>query len=447
MKKRWRHRKTIITITSTKDILRYTLPSILMMLFTALYWMADWLLSSIYIWTNALSSINIVYPYLCLIVAIGVMIGTWWSADLALKIWEGKEDEARKSFTHLIVFTVIVWIILSILSYFFTNPIVKFLWAEWLLYLNSYKYLKVISLFSVAALLQQVFQMIFITVWKPKTWLIITIFWWVTNIVLWYLLIKYFHLWVAWAWLASWIAWALISIYWLVYFMEKNTSLYFTKFRFKVKEIISILKNGSSEMVTDVSTSITTFLFNILMLKYFWENWVAAATIILYFQLIIYSIYMWFANWIAPIESYYYWEKDFHSLRKLVLHNLRILVVASVILTWLSYIFWRYFIEWLAWNNFEVFNIAFDWWLIFFICFLFAWINIYASSFFTSVWNDKISALISFLRSLLITSSFIVLFPILFWSESIWLAVPIAEILSIAISCYFSKKYWKKYKL
>ena len=447
MKKWWRHRKTIIEITSYKDILKYTFPSILMMLFTALYWMVDGLLSSLYIGTDALSSINIVYPYLCLIVAIGVMIGTWWSANLAEKLWEGKEVEARKSFSQLIVFTILIGIILSVLSYIFAEPIVRFLWADGELYLNSYKYFKVVALFSVASLLQQVFQMLFITAWKPKTGLIITLFWGVMNIVLGYLFLAYFNLWVTWAWLASGIAWTLISIYGIVYFSEKNTALYFTKFKLKLKEFFSALENGCSEMVTDVSTSITTFFFNILMLKYFWNDGVAAATIILYFELFIYSIYIGFSNWIAPIESYYYWEKDYKSLRKLVLHNLKILAIASILLTAFAYWFWDFFIQWLSWSTDSVYTLASAWWLIFFTCFLFAWINIYVSSFFTSVWNDKISALISFLRSLVITSACLILFPMVFGAKSIWFAVPFAELVSILISCYYSKKYWKRYKL
>ena len=447
MKKRGRHRKPLITIQSTKDILIYTFPSVLMMIFTALYGIADGLLASLYIWTDALSSINIVYPYICLIVALGVMIWIWWSASIWEKLWEGKETEARSSFTQIILTTIIIGIILSIISYFLSWPIVKFLWASEDLYINSFKYLKVISLFSVAALLQQVFQMFFITAWKPKTWLIITIFWWIINIVLWYLFINYFHLWVSWAGLASWIAWSLISIYWIVYFCEKNTPLYFTKFKTKLWELLNILKNWSSEMVTDVSISITTFLFNIIIIKFFWENGVAAATIILYFQLIIYSIYMWLSNWIAPIESYYYWEKNYHALRKLVTHNLKIVLISSCVLTICSYLFGKYFITMLTWENELVYNLALSWSIPFFICFLFAWINIYTSSFFTSVWNDKISAIISIIRSIILTAIFIIIFPEIFWISWIWYSIPAAELLSIIVSYVCFKKYRKTYKL
>jgi Na+-driven multidrug efflux pump len=196
-----------------------------------------------------------------------------------------------------------------------------------------------------------------------------------------------------------------------------------------------------------VSISITTFLFNIIIIKYFWENGVAAATIILYFELIIYSIYMWLSNWIAPIESYYYWEKNYHALRKLVTHNLKIVLISSCVLTICSYLLGKYFITMLTWENELVYNLALSWSVPFFICFLFAWINIYTSSFFTSVWNDKISAIISIIRSIILTAIFIIIFPKIFWISWIWYSIPAAELLSIIVSYVCFKKYRKTYKL
>ena len=445
MRKRLRHRNPITEIKNIWAILKYTIPSIIMLVFTALYWMADWLLSSIFVWVDALSSINIVYPFICMIVAIGVMIWTWWSAIISEKLWEGKTNEARNSFTQIIVSTLVLWVVISAISYYFSDEIVRLLWADEMLYTNSFSYFRIISLFTVANLLQQVFQMLFITAWKPKTWLLITVFWWITNIILWYLFLWYFNMWVAWAWLASWIAWSLVAIFWIVYFHEKNTELYLTKFKLKIKEIVEVFENGSSEMITDVSVSIITFLFNILMLKYLGDNWVAAATIILYIQLFIYSIYMWFSNWIAPVESYFYWEHDFKSLRTLIKNNLKIIWVASILLTIWCYFWWGYLIKLLSqWNN-EVSRIAIEWSYWFYLCFLFAWINIYTSSFFTSVSNWKVSAIVSFVRSIIITVLCIIILPMLFWIKAIWWAVWLAECLSLLLSLRFLHKYWKKY--
>ena len=445
MRKRLRHRNPITEIKSSWDILKYTIPSIIMLVFTALYWMADWLLSSIFIWVDALSSINIIYPFICIIVALWVMIWTWWSAIISEKLWEGKNQEARNSFSQIIVSTIILWAIISIISYYFSWDIVRLLWANDTLYENSFKYFKIISLFTVANLLQQVFQMLFITAWKAKTWLLITVFWWITNIILGYIFLSYFNMWVAWAWLASWIARSLVAIFWIVYFHEKNTELYLVKFKLKLKELKEVLENWSSEMITDVSVSIITFLFNIMMLKYLWESWVAAATIILYIQLFIYSIYMWFSNWIAPVESYFYWEHEYKTLRKIEKNNLRIIWIASIILTAICYIFGPYLIDLLDQGNSEVSRIAIQWGYWFYLCFLFAWINIYTSSFFTSVSNEKASAMVSFIRSLIITIWCILILPMIFWINSIWWAVSLAEWLSFILSIWFLRKYWSKY--
>lgn len=445
MRKRLRHRSPITNIKNTWSILKYTLPSIIMLIFTALYWMADWLLSSIFIWVDALSSINIVYPFICMIVAVWVMIWTWWSAIISEKLWEGKANEARNSFSQIIVSTIILWVIISIFAYIFSWDIVKLLWANETFYDNSFKYFRIIALFTVSNLLQQVFQMLFITAWKPKTWLLITVFWWITNIILWYIFLAHFNMWVAWAWLSSWIAWSLVSIFWIVYFHEKNTELYLTKFKLKLKEICEVFENGSSEMITDVSVSIITFLFNILMLKYLWESWVAAATIILYIQLFIYSIYMWFSNWIAPVESYFYWEQDFKTLRTVLKINLRIIITTSIVLTIACYLWGPYIINLLDQWDKNVSNIAIQWGYWFYLCFLFAWLNIYTSSFFTSVSNERASAIVSFLRSIVITILCIIILPLLFWINAIWLAVSLAEWISFLISIRFLHKYWKKY--
>ncbi len=109
------------------------------MVFTALYWMADGLLSSIFVWVDALSSINIIYPFICIIVALWVMIWTWWSAIISEKLWEGKNNEARNSFTQIIVSTIILWIVISLVSYYFSWDIVRLLWANDVLYDNSFK--------------------------------------------------------------------------------------------------------------------------------------------------------------------------------------------------------------------------------------------------------------------------------------------------------------------
>lgn len=447
MRKWLRHRKTDIWIIKVNDIIKYSLPSVIMLIFTALYWMADWLLSSIYIWTEALSSINIIYPYICIIVAIGVMIWTWWSAIISEKLWEWNEDRARESFSQIILLTILLWWILSVITYFFAGNIVNLLWANEVLYDWSYQYLKILSLFSIAWLLQQVFQMLFITAWKAKTGLVITVFWGITNIILWYVLIRYFNMWISWAGLASGIARSLIAIYWLVYFFEKNTKLYLTRFKLRLHEICSTLENWSSEMITDVSLSIITFLFNILMIKFLWEDWVAAATIVLYIQLFVYSIFIWFSNWVAPIESFFFWEKDHKSLRILVRNNIRIIGIFSILITAILYIFWGKVISLIGRWNEDVIGIALNWWYLFYFCFLFAWINIYTSSFFTSVWNWKISWLVSILRSLVFTVMFILIFSEIMWVKGLWIAVPVAEALSAIVSILMLIRYHKKYSI
>lgn len=429
-----------------KDILKYTISPIIMMIFTALYTMADGMFSSIFIGTDALSSINIVYPYISLIIAMGVMLGVGGSAIVGKKLGENNSKGAKESFTQIIVIASIIGIAISLLARIFINPLIRFLGASDILYQYTYDYLKIISIFSVFNLLQQTFQMLFITAGKPKVGLTVTVIGGSINIVFDYIFIHLMNMGIEGAAFATIMGQTFIALYGFIYFSIKKETIHFTKFQFNIREAVKVFANGSSEMVTNMSVSIVTLLFNITMLKLLGEDGVAAVTIILYLQFLFSSIFIGFSNGIAPIESYFYGSRESDKLKRVFRNCMTLILIFSISMLILAYLASGTIISIFADKGTNVYNITLSGGYLFYLCFIFQGFNIYASSLFTALSNGKISAFISFTRTLLFTSISMMILPSIIGVNGVWLSVPIAEVLTIIISIIFLLKYKRQYK-
>lgn len=428
-----------------KSFLKFVFPTIIMLLFMSLYSIVDGMFVSRFVGSNALSAINIVFPLLSILIGIGIMFGTGGSAVVAKKLGEGKQQKAKEYFTLLVCFTAFVGVVISTLFLVFLPQILVLLGANETLYKDCYEYGFIILVFGAPSILQILFQSFFVTAGKPKLGLILTVISGVSNIVFDYVFIVLCDFGIAGAGLGTAVSYLIGFIYPLFYFRKQKSALWFVRPKWNGRVILQSMGNGSSEMVSNLATGVTTFLFNIIMLELLGEDGVAGITIVLYAQFLFTATYLGFASGTAPIISYNYGSRNEKQLQKLFKMSLAILTVGSIAIFLLSFIFAGQAVGVFVKKGTEVYNIALYGYKIFAWNFLFAGFNIFASSFFTALSNGKVSAFISFLRTFAIEVFILIVLPKIIGVDGVWLAIPIAEAVTLVIAGICLKKYGKIY--
>jgi len=429
-----------------KKLLRFTAPTMLMMLFNSIYWVVDGFFVSNYVGKEAFTAVNLTVPVLLVIASIGFMVWNWWSALISKTLWEKNLPLARKYFSMLVYFLVICWVLLSVLGQFLLEPIMSMLKASGEVLSNCMIYGRVLFITLTFCMLQHVFQSFFIVNERPDLWLKVAITMWVMNMILDYLLIYTFNMWILWAALATATAqfiWAAIP---LIYFLtNKNSKLKFVKTGLELKPILKSCINGSSEMLTTFSMSLVNILFNYQLIKFFWNDWVVAYWIIMYVWFIFTWVYLWYSFWANPIIWYNYGAKNHDELKNVLFRSQKLLWTAAIILT-LAAEFSSWFLASIFVNNDPVL-LEFTTRAIrlYAIWYLIQWINIFWSAFFTWLNNWVISATISFLRMFVFQLLMIFSIPYIFGSEYIRLSTCSAELLGIIVTISFLVSKRKKY--
>ena len=428
-----------------RKLIMFTIPSIMMLIFTSLYSIVDGVFVSRFVSTDALSAVNIVYPFINIIMGIGVMFASGGSAVIAKKLGEKREEEAKRNFTLIILVGFLVGVFCSIVGFIFSNQIIVSMGATNDLLQYCKDYFMPTLLFVPAFILNLLFQFLTITAGKPKLGLILTIIGGCTNMILDYVFISIFDMGIAGAAYATGIGNLLPSIIGIIYFLQKRSQLYFIKPNLDFKVIIKSCTNGSSEMVTNLATGVTTILFNIIMIRYLGSNGVAAMTIVLYCQFLITALFIGFSMGVSPVISYNYGKDDKKELNKIIKYSLIFICTSSVILFILALIFGANVVAIFSPRGTEVFSIAIKGFLLFSISFLVSGINIFSSALFTSFSDGKTSAIISFLRTFIFIIIGIMLLPKAIGVNGVWLAIPFAEGLSTVVALTFINKYKYKY--
>ncbi len=436
----------IKTITF-KNVLTFTLPSISLMVFMSLYTMVDGIFVANLIGTKALSAINIILPMITVFMAVGTMLGTGGNAICARLLGEGKSDEAKRKLTLFSVTGLTVGIIITVFTQLFLHEILEILGATEETYQYCYDYFIVLSLFAPCAILQVIFENAMIASGKPQIAFVAIVCGGLTNLVLDYVFIVYFGMGMTGVALATGIGLCLPTLIGLYFFSTKKAqkSLHFKMFSFDIKAILQASGNGSSEMVAQLASGATTYLFNITMLKMAGTDGVAAITVVLYAQLLINTLFIGFSMGIAPVISYYFGALNKSKLRKLFTICIKFISISSVALVIIAFAINETITGVFLEKGTEAYDLTVHGFYIFSFGFLFAGINIFASGLFTAYSNGKVSALVSFLRTFLFISISILVLPQLIGLNGVWLAVPIAEFLSFFMAVYFFVKYKERY--
>lgn len=429
------------------SLISFTLPNIVMMIFLSLYTIVDGIFVSRFIGTTALSAVNMIYPLISIEMAVGIMLSSGGSAIIAKKLGEKKEKEARQILSFLILVTVTIGIVFAVFGNLFIEEIVYALGASEAQFELCRTYGSILLVFSPFFFLQTAFQTFFVTAGKPTLGLAATVSAGIANIVLDYFFIAECNMEIAGAAVATGIGYCIPAVIGLIFFgFFKKNPLRFTKPVFDIKMLFRACTNGSSEMVTNLSNAVTTFLFNYSFMKYYGEDGVASITIVLYFQFVFTAIYFGYSMGIAPIISYKYGADEAAQLKRIFKSSIIFLTIASVS----SYILSRVILE-PALTIFtkpatNVFAITVDGFPIFAVGFLLMGFNIFASALFTAFSDGKVSAIISFARTFIFLVGAILILPIFFAEKGVWLSVPVAETMGVVVSFVFLIAKKQKYK-
>lgn len=428
------------------SLLKFALPTIVMTMFMSLYTIVDGMFVSRFIGTDALAAVNVVFPIISAVYALATMLACGGSAIIAQKMGTGHVKEARQNFTFFTIFGVVLGVLFTIVGLIFIDPIIKFLGATDKTYQFCYDYAFVLLFLAPIAILQMFFQSAFVAAGKPVIGLLVTITGGLINMIMDYVLIVPVKLGIQGAAIATGLGMLFPAVFGLIYFsVARRGTLFFTRTKADGKALLKACSNGSSEAVTNLANAVTTFLFNMLMLKYAGEDGVAAITIVLYSQFLITSLFLGYSTGVAPIISYNHGCGNHKQLRKIFLISIGFIVTMSAVLFAMTFLINKPVISLFSKDNPAVLALATRGFFLYSFAFLIMGMNIFGSSLFTALSNGLVSATISFLRTFVFLIGSLLLLPLALKVDGVWLAVPIAEIITLIATITFMILLRKKY--
>ena len=429
-----------------KRLLRFSLPSIVMMVFTSIYGVVDGYFVSNYTGKTPFAAVNLIMPFLMILGGVGFMFGTGGGALIAKTMGEGKAEKADKLFSMTVFASILCGLVLTAVGLLFLRPFARLMGAEGELLENSLLYGTINLIALPFYILQYEFQCLFATAEKPKLGLYVTVASGVANMVLDWLLVAVLSFGLAGAAAATAASQFIGGVFPLVYFARKNSSrLHLTRCRLELRPLGRICANGSSELMSNISMSLVSMLYNVQLMQYAGEDGIAAYGVLMYVSMIFQAIFIGYSVGTAPIVSYHYGAQNREELKSLLRKAIFIVAIAALCMfaagellaAPLSRLFVAYDEELLQMTThaFAIFSFSF----------LFSGFAINGSSFFTALNDGLTSALISALRTLVFQVAAVLLFPLLWGLDGIWFSIVAAEIMAVLATIFFLLKKQKKY--
>ena len=429
-----------------RKLLKFTFPSIIMMMFTSVYGVVDGIFVSNFAGKTPFAAINLIMPVFLIIGAIGFMIGTGGSALVARYLGEGKKEKANHTFSMLIYVSLVFSLGVSVLGFIFIEPIARLLGAEGEMLRCCVLYGRILLPPMFAFILQNEFQAFMIVAEKPQMGLWVTVAAGVTNIVLDALFVAVFKWGLAGAAVATAMSQLIVGTVPLLYFIfSKKAPLKLCRTSVDFKDLLKTCTNGSSEMMTNISMSLVTILYNFQLMKLAGEDGIAAYGVIMYVAFIFISIFIGYCVGSAPITSFHFGAQNHGELKKLLKMSTVIIGVFSIAMTVISVLFAKRLSEIFVGYDKNLLSMTVRGFIIYCFSFLLAGFNIFGSSFFTALNNGLVSAIISFLRTLLFQVVAVMVLPMLLGLDGIWFSIILAELLSFIAVIIFIKKMQSKY--
>lgn len=421
-------------------LIRFTLPSIGMMIFTSIYSVVDGFFVSNFAGKTPFAAINLIMPFLMILSTVGFMFGTGGSAIVAKTFGEGDREKGNEYFSLFVYVTAALGVLFAVLGIVFIRPIASLLGAEGDMLENAVLYARIVLIALPFNVLQLLFQSFCVAAEKPKMGLTVTVMSGFTNMVLDAVLVSMLPQEYKLAGAAAATAFSQVvgGTVPLLYFGRKNNSiLRLGKSRFDGKAIFKACTNGSSEFMSNISMSLVGMLYNIQLLKYAGEDGVAAYGVMMYVSMIFASAFIGYSIGTAPVVGYHDGAKNYAELKGLLRKSLimigafgvAMVISAELLATPLAGIFVSY--------DADLMKLTVSGFRVFALSFFFMGYAIYSSGFFTALNDGITSAIISFLRTLVFQVAAVALLPMLWGIDGVWISIVVAEIMAVVFSVIF----------
>ena len=430
-----------------KKLLRFTLPSIVMMVFSSIYGVVDGFFVSNFAGKTPFTAVNFIMPFLMILGCIGFMFGTGGSALIAKTMGEGDRGRANRQFSLIVYISFICGVFIAAIGIVFLRPLTALLGAEGQLLEDCVQYGQIILAALPFFVLQMEFQSFFVTAQKPNLGLIFTVVSGVANMILDALLVGILPFGLIGAAVATAISQMIGGVIPLIYFFRPNTSLLrLGKTKMDVKALLQTCANGSSELMSNISMSLVGMLYNIQLYKYAGEDGVAAYGVLMYVNFVFLSTFIGYVVGSSPIVSYHYGAQNHSELKNIRKKSLVMIGLCSIGMLILSECLAVPFSKIFVGYDSGLYDMTVRGFFIYSFSFLFAGLAIFGSSFFTALNNGLVSAIISFLRTLVFQVAAVLLLPLLFNGiDGIWFSIVVAELMAATLSVIFMIALRKKY--
>ena len=426
---------------------RFCLPSIIMMVFTSIYGVVDGYFVSNYVGKTPFAAVNLIMPFLMIIGGVGFMIGTGGTALVAKHLGEKDENQARRVFSMMMILTLILGVSISVLGIIFADKVALLLGADIEMLDYCVTYARTCLIFNTMFMFQNVFQSFLVTAERPKLGLVVIVAAGCTNMLLDFLFIAVFQLGVVGAALATGLSQTVGGLLPLIFFLRKNngSKLHMVRTRLELRPVLQACSNGASELMTNISSSVVSMLYNHQLLTLAGENGVSAYGVLMYVSFIFAAVYIGYSIGTAPIVGYNYGAQNHAELRNIRVKSMRSMLIGGVIMVSLAELLAPVLAGIFVGYDKELFDMTVHAFRLFSFTFLLSGFNIWCSSFFTALNNGAISAAVSFLRTLVFQLAAVLILPIFFKLDGVWFSVAFAEVCAFIISVIFLIAKRKKY--
>ena len=430
-----------------KRLLRFTFPSMIMMVFTSLYSVVDGFFVSNFVGKTPFAAVNFIMPVLMILGSVGFMFGAGGSALVSKTMGEGEPDQARRLFSLFVYSTAVCGIILAVISFIVIRPLAAFMGAEGEMLDHCVLYGRILLLSLPFFMLQYEFQSFFITAERPQMGLVVTVVCGLANMVLDALFMAVFSWGLVGAAAATAVSQILGGLIPILYFCRaQKCVLWLTKTKIDRKALLKACTNGSSELMSNISMSIVSILYNFQLMRYAGENGIAAYGVLMYVNMIFLAIFIGYSTGVAPVVGYHYGAGNHSELKGLLKKSYVVIGIFAVAMFGLAELLAGTLAGIFVGYDGELMEMTQRAFRIYSVSFLFSGIAIYGSSFFTALNDGLTSALISFLRSLLFQVAAVIILPLVFGIDGIWFSVVAAELVAAVMTLLFISVKRGKYQ-
>ena len=432
---------------TTKSLLVFAMPTIVMMVFMSLYTMVDGIFVANFVSADALAGLNLVIPALNILASLAVLISTGGSAVISRKLGEGKDREAQENFSFLVFLTILFGAAVMVLGILFAKPVLQLLGTTDILYPVAYDYYSVLILFTIPCLLQVQFQYFFVTAGSPSLGLGCVVAGGISNVILDYVFIVPMDMGIAGAALATGIGYSVPAVVGLLWFtLNRNSMLRFTVPRIRLQTLGECVVNGFGSMIINVAGGVVTWLFNRTIVIYLHEIGISAATIVLYARFMLNSVLSGYSSGVAPVISFNYGRKDSEQVRFLFRTSLKAVLFGSALVCLASVLLRDAIVALFASGEPELAALARHGIILFAISYLFSGVNTFAATLFSALSSGKTSAFMACMNTFVFLVAAMFLLPRLgLGADGVWLAVPAAELLSLVLTIFLLRKNRKRF--